>query len=163
MCQLSAFINSNSKYRQMLAVLRMLCSASHTQLEEEHFLGLIQGMILYASRCQLRGDKERAGTRGPSLKDVTEGRFFMTLFRSSRPVSNSSIQFQFQWLQDPLTKSINSGIDVKVVDLPRRGSPVICLCPWGQWLCFWPARSHFRECAFFLSFRKSSAWLGSLA
>lgn len=35
--QLSAFINSKSKYRQMLAVPRMLRKASHTRLERTIF------------------------------------------------------------------------------------------------------------------------------
>lgn len=43
---LSACINSYSRYRQTLAVLRMLRRASHTQLQEEHFLGLIRKTIL---------------------------------------------------------------------------------------------------------------------
>lgn len=43
---LSACINSYSRYRPTLAVLRMLRRASHTQLEEEHFLGLIRKAIL---------------------------------------------------------------------------------------------------------------------
>lgn len=101
--QLPADLSGKSKHGQVLAAPRMLPKAPRTQLGKEHFPGLLRGTVLQASRFQLRGDKERAGTRGPSRKDVRKGGCFMTSSEAPGPLPTAAPD-SFQWLKGPLQR-----------------------------------------------------------
>lgn len=103
--QFSVLINSKSKYRQMLTVPRMLCKASHTQLEKEHFLGLIRDMWLYKHPdFSWEGISKELGRGVLPLKMWWKGVSLWSLTKLQTLVSNSSIWFHFQCLNDPVQK-----------------------------------------------------------